>query len=97
MSRGSNAPRKYTGCMVFLILLMLVFIGGTVFMGWLCYNLVNGDPISREEIDLPGVFLPEQDPSEETEETVPGKQTGHCRGGAGAGEGGVNRYDRLHR
>ena len=71
MSRGSNAPRKYTGCMVFLILLMLVFIGGTVFMGWLCYNLVNGDPISREEIDLPGVFLPEQDPSEETEETVP--------------------------
>ena len=71
MSRGSNAPRKYTGCMVFLILLMLVFIGGTVFMGWLGYNLVNGDPISREEIDLPGVFLPEQDPSEETEETVP--------------------------
>ena len=58
MSRKNKALRRHTGAIVVMILLMLVFIAGTVMMVKLCLDIPN-----QETADRPGLNLPIQLPS----------------------------------
>ena len=57
MSRKHKAPRRHTGAIVVMILLMLVFIAGTALMIKLCLEIPNQDISQRPSMNLP-VQLP---------------------------------------
>lgn len=65
MSRKNNAPKKRTGCMVVLILLIIAMIAATVFMIKLCLDVVNQEPPVRDNVGTTPIILPTQ--TEETE------------------------------
>lgn len=56
MSRGSHAPRKHSGCLVVFTLLIVLFIAGTGYVGWLCFDMVNRETAPR--LDAPSVDTP---------------------------------------
>ena len=72
MSRNNNAPKKHTGCMVVLILLIIAMIAGTVFMIKLCLDVVNQGPPARDPanstiiLPQPGTEAPETEAPTET-------------------------------
>ena len=75
MSRNPKAPRRHTGAIVVMILLMLCFIAGTVLMIKLCLDIPNQDVEIRSNsgtIQLPTAPAVETEETEEpTETTVP--------------------------
>ena len=66
MSRKNKAPRRHTGTIVVMILLMLVFIAGTALMIKLCLDIPNQDVTISSK---PGstIVLPSAPQQEETE------------------------------
>ena len=68
MSRKNKAPRRHTGAIVVMILLMLIFIAGTAFMVKLCLDIPNQEVSQRPSINLPiQLPTPSEKPAEETE------------------------------
>ena len=68
MSRKNKTPRRHTGAIVVMILLMLIFIAGTAFMVKLCLEIPNQDISKRPTISLPiQLPTPTESPTEETE------------------------------
>jgi len=67
MSRNSNKePRRHTGAIIVMILLMLCFIAGTAFMIKLCLDIPNQEVAERPSMGL--IQLPTA-PEAETQET----------------------------
>lgn len=73
MSRNSNkAPRRHTGAIVVMILLMLCFIAGTVLMIKLCLDVPNQEVSVRPDTSI--IQLPAA-PETEIRETEPPTET----------------------
>ena len=68
MSRNKQ-PKRHTGLIIFLSLIMILLIAGTAFMIKLCIDLTNADVALRPS-DSASLLSPEQD-SQPTEDTVP--------------------------
>lgn len=66
MSRKHKAPRRHTGAIVVMILLMLIFIAGTALMIKLCLDIPNQTIADRPSMNLP-IQLPTAPVEEETE------------------------------
>ena len=65
---SKKAPRRHTGAIVVMILLMLIFIAGTAFMVKLCLDIPNQEVSQRPSINLPiQLPTPSEKPTEETE------------------------------
>ena len=71
MSRTPKAPRRHTGTIIVLVILMLLFIAGTALMIKLCIDLTQK---TVDQNDLPGmdisISVPETDPTEPPPETT---------------------------
>ena len=72
MSRNPNAPRKNTGCLITALILIALFIAGTVLMIKLCLDLIHSEPETamrpQENISLE---IPEVETEPTTEPTEP--------------------------
>ena len=74
--KSSKAPRRHTGAIVVMILLMLIFIAGTALMIKLCLDIPNQEitqkPSQNAQIQLPSASRPEEtEPPTETTVPVP--------------------------
>jgi len=69
MSRNPNVPRKHTGLIIFLVILMMLFIAGSAFMIKLSLDLIHSEPasIDRPNSDIT-LELPEVAETEPTTE-----------------------------
>ena len=74
MSRNPNAPRKNTGCLITTLILIALFIAGTVLMFKLCLNLIHSETLEtdapKESISLE-IIEPEIEPTTEATEPDP--------------------------
>ena len=74
MSRKNKSPRRHTGAIVVMVLLMLVFIAGTALMIKLCLDIPNQELSKRPNISLP-IQLPTASEAPTEEETEPPTET----------------------
>ena len=72
MSRNPNAPRRHTGLIIFLVLLMLLFIAGSALMIKLCLDLIHSESTPS---DRPGTSVQIDIQPTEEEETEPPTET----------------------
>ena len=63
MARNPKPPRRHTGLIVFLVILMLLFIAGSAFMLKLSWDLIHADVAPSQR---PGISMEVKDPVEET-------------------------------
>ena len=77
MSRKpKKAPRRHTGAIIVMVLLMLLFIAGTVLMIKLCIDIPNQEISARPNHSLPLLPIPGDDQSQPTtQETEPPTET----------------------
>jgi len=74
MSRNNNPPRRHTGAIIVMVLIMLLCIAGTAFMIKLCLDLIHAEPgtIDRPSSGIQIEVVPTEEETEPpTETTVP--------------------------